>query len=135
MSKVQDFNDRLAERITAKVGTMWAAYAFACIALVGLPAVLGVNLVPSRFGQIVLWVSSEFLQLVLLAVIMVGQSIASAKTEARDNETHATVMETHTEAHAKLDSHSLILDDQNAVLAAIHQAVTKASPTDREVTP
>ena len=130
MSRMQRFNNRLAESITAKVGTMWCAYAFACIALVGLPAVLGLNFVPSRFGQIVLWVSSEFLQLVLLAVIMVGQSIASAKTEARDNETHTTVMATHTEAHAKLDNHSAILSDQNAVLAAIHEAVTK--PTVQE---
>lgn len=77
------FNDWLAVRITNVVGTMWCAYVFALIALVGLPAAIGSTLVPAKAGMLVLWVSSEFIQLVLLAVIIVGQNIAAAASDSR----------------------------------------------------
>ena len=82
------FNSWLAVRITGIVGTMWCAYAFAVIALIGLPAVLGLTFVPARFSTIVLWVSSEFLQLVLLAVIIVGQNIQSQAADKRSQATY-----------------------------------------------
>ena len=82
------FNSWLAVKITAMVGTMWCAYVFAAIALVGLPAVLGSSLVPARFSSLVLWVSSEFLQLVLLAVIIVGQNIQSQAADKRSEATY-----------------------------------------------
>jgi hypothetical protein len=72
----------------AIVGTMWCAYVFAVIALVGLPAVLGSSLVPARFSSPVLWVSSEFRQLVLLAVIIVGQNIQQAASDQRAQMTY-----------------------------------------------
>lgn len=87
-SDVARFNSWLAVRITGMVGTMWCAYVFACIALVGLPAVLGLTFVPARFSTIVLWVSSEFLQLVLLAVIIVGQNIQSQAADKRAQATY-----------------------------------------------
>ena len=82
------FNSWLALKITGIVGTMWCAYAFAAIAFVGLPAVLGLTIVPARFSTIVLWVSSEFLQLVLLAVIIVGQNIQSQASDKRAEATY-----------------------------------------------
>ncbi len=82
------FNSALAVKITGMVGTMWCAYVFAAIALVGLPAVLGLTIVPARFSTIVLWVSSEFLQLVLLAVIIVGQNIQSQASDKRAEATY-----------------------------------------------
>ena len=87
-SAVAKFNSRLAVFITGLVGTMWCAYVFAAIALVGLPAVLGLTFVPARFSTIVLWVSSEFLQLVLLAVIIVGQNIQSQAADKRAQATY-----------------------------------------------
>jgi hypothetical protein len=85
---VTRFNSHLAIKITDLVGTMWCAYVFAAIALVGLPAVLGLTIVPARFSSIVLWVSSEFLQLVLLAVIIVGQNIQSQASDKRAEATY-----------------------------------------------
>jgi hypothetical protein len=87
-TRAQRFNAWLAIHITQIVGTMWCAYAFACIAFVGLPAVLGLTLVPARFSSIVLWVSSEFLQLILLSVIMVGQNVQSKAADARSQATY-----------------------------------------------
>jgi len=40
MSKINDFNTKLAAKITSGVATMWCAYAFAAIALVSLPSAL-----------------------------------------------------------------------------------------------
>jgi len=68
MSKINDFNTKLAARITSGVATMWCAYAFAAIALVSLPSALK----SGDLITIVAWVAQTFLQLVLLSIIMVG---------------------------------------------------------------
>lgn len=81
------------EKITSAVGTMWAAIIFALLALVSLPGALA----SGDEVIIVAWVAQTFLQLVLLPIIMVGQSVQGRKTEERDAETHAAVMEAHKE--------------------------------------
>ena len=71
-------NGRIALALTAAVGTMWCAYAFAILALVVLPqAVTGGLLL---FVQ---WVSQTFIQLVMLSVIMVGQNVLSRASDKR----------------------------------------------------
>jgi hypothetical protein len=86
------FNAWLAVQITGKVGTMWAAYLFALIgitALVGaLSGNLGLTLVVGGF-------SSYFLQLVLLPVIMVGQNVQQAASDARAEADHQTLSAIH----------------------------------------
>lgn len=84
MSKVSDFNEKLAAKITSGVATMWCAYIFAIIALVSLPSAIksGSVLV------IVAWIAQTFLQLVLLSIIMVGQNVGSKALEQKINETH-----------------------------------------------
>ena len=56
-------------KITVLVGTMWAAYLFACIAIISLPSTIKQH----NATVLVLWLSSEFIQLVLLPIIIVGQ--------------------------------------------------------------
>src|SRR3981081_4379740 len=77
------FNGRLAVGITRAVGTMWAAYVFAALSLVSLPAAI------RSHDPVVLvsWVSQTFLQLVLLAVIMVGQEVQSKADDKRSQQT------------------------------------------------
>ena len=85
MDRINAFNRRIAEKITAAVSTMWCAYIFAAIALISLPAAL-------RTGDpliIVAWVAQTFLQLVLLSIIMVGQQASSAAVAQKISETHA----------------------------------------------
>ena len=84
MNRINAFNRRVAEKITSFVSTMWCAYIFAAIALVSLPAAI-------RTGDVVVivaWIAQTFLQLVLLSIIMVGQSVSSASVEQKINETH-----------------------------------------------
>lgn len=72
------FNARVAVFITNHVGTMPAAYAFACVTIFGFPGLLGANAL-----QYVLWASSIFLQLVLLPIIIVGQNVQAQAADAR----------------------------------------------------
>ena len=77
--EVEGFNAKLALVITLSVGTMACAYVFAAIALVSLPAAV----TSGQVIVIVAWVAQTFLQLVLLSIIMVGQSVQSAASDAR----------------------------------------------------
>jgi len=85
-------NAWLAVKITRGVGSMWCAYLFAALALVSLPAAI-------QSGDkviIVSWVSQTFLQLVLLSVIIVGQNVQAAASDARAEADHETLDAVHT---------------------------------------
>ncbi len=100
------FNNRIGLAITKRVGTMWAAYVFAALALVSLPAAIasGNELV------IVAWVAQTFLQLVLLPVIIVGQNIQAAAADARAVATYEDA--TAILEEAKQIQHHLAAQDQ-----------------------
>jgi hypothetical protein len=83
MGEVDGFNAKFAVLITRLVGTMWCAYLFGVIALLGL----GPALKPGGEG-IVAWIAQTFLQLVLLSVIMVGQNVQSLASDARSANTY-----------------------------------------------
>ena len=85
-------NTRLAVSITKVVGSMWCAYAFALLALVSLPAAL------SSHSPIIIvaWIAQTFLQLVLLPIIIVGQNVQAAASDARAESDHLTLMAIHT---------------------------------------
>lgn len=77
------FNAALAVKITGAVGTMWCAYTFGLIATTGFPGLLG-----DGVTKYTLWVSTIFLQLVLLSVIIVGQNVQSAAADKRSQATY-----------------------------------------------
>jgi hypothetical protein len=100
VGEVEGFNAKFAVLITRGVGTMACAYLFALIALLSLPAILiqaGVLTngdVPNFFTKpglilIVAWVAQTFIQLVLLSIIMVGQSVQAAASDARASKEYA----------------------------------------------
>ena len=77
------FNDWLAVTITNTVGTMWCAYAFAALAFVSFP-----EAVRGGTATLISWIAQTFLQLVLLSIIMVGQKIASIKSDRQLAQTY-----------------------------------------------
>jgi len=111
------FNNRLASLVTKGVGTMWAAYLFAAIALVSLPGAIDAY----RRGDTVLaigWLSQSFLQLVLLPIIIVGQNVISAHQDARAETDHETLTTLYT-----INVHQLkILETQEQILKALKKA-------------
>lgn len=76
------FNAWLAVKTTNVVGTMWCAYVFSVLAIVGIPAALA----PGGVGAMN-WFTEEFIQLVLLSVIMVGQLIQGSASDKRSEST------------------------------------------------
>jgi hypothetical protein len=113
VKEVEGFNAKLALVITRSGGTMACAYLFTVIALVSLPAiliqaeVLTKSDVPTFFTRpglilIVSWIAQTFLQLVLLSIIMVGQSVQQSASDIRaakeftDTETIMDRLDTHT---------------------------------------
>jgi uncharacterized membrane protein len=87
------FNEKLAILLTNSVGTMWTAYIFVLIAIVGLFAILGVF--SSTIALLVAWASQTLIQLVLLPVIMVGQNVLNRKSELQADEQFHTTMSTY----------------------------------------
>jgi len=79
---VEGFNAKLAVIITSGVGTMACAYVFAAIALISLP-----DAIRNGRATIISWIAQTFLQLVLLSIIMVGQRVQSAASDARAEKT------------------------------------------------
>lgn len=108
------FNGRLAIRLTAVVGTMWCAYAFATLALVALPQAAQGGLLP-----LIQWLSQTFIQLVMLSVIMVGQNILSRAADRRADMTYQDAEATFHEAE-QIQAH---LAAQDAALNALLEKV------------
>ena len=91
IGSVGKFNTWLALKITGSVGTMWAAYAFALLTIISLPAAIA-----SRSPIIIVaWIAQTFLQLVLLPIIIVGQNVIQAANDARAEADHETLVSIH----------------------------------------
>ena len=89
---LQRFNTRLAVLLTKSTGTMWTAYLFAILGVIGLLGLL--NLLNPFVFLLTTWLSQQFLQLVLLPVIMVGQNVLSKHSELQADEAFQTTMHT-----------------------------------------
>jgi hypothetical protein len=127
---IQRFNAAVGLKITVLVGTMWAAYIFALIAFYSLPSTI-----KAHSGTVlVLWISSEFLQLVLLPIIIVGQNIQSRAADARATKTFEDVEDARKkieEAINLLDVHTEggLHDAVAMIIDAIHgKAAAGAAP-------
>jgi len=110
-------NTQLAVWLTEHVGTMWTAYAFAVLAIIGLFAILG--LLSPLVALLIAWISQTFLQLVLLPVIMVGQNVLGRKSELQADEAYATTMKTFTDIEAVLKH----LDSQDEKIIVLEQLI------------
>ncbi len=119
MNRINEFNRRVAEKVTSFVSTMWCAYIFAALALISLPAAI-------RSGDVVIivaWIAQTFLQLVLLSIIMVGQKSSSASVEEMIKETHTASLgefELAKEARQLADQE---LKELKAIAKEIHQVL------------
>jgi len=128
MNILEKLNQNIAQKITSAVATMWCAYLFAAIALISLPTAI-------RSGDtivIVSWIAQTFLQLVLLSVIMVGQSVQSKSVERKINETHFASLtefelakEAQTVAHQELKELRQISQEMHSLVRDLEKRVSK----------
>ena len=97
LQKINNVNNTIALKTTAMISTMWCVYAFAI--LVAIPLFLPL------ISPIIQYVSSAFLQLTFLPLILVGQSLLSQKSEDRAEQDHLMIMSEFAEVkemHAEL---------------------------------
>jgi hypothetical protein len=119
-SRVQRVNKFLAIWITRVVGTMWAFYTFNLLASASAKAAFS----SGSMTTIVNWVSSNWIQLILLPAILVGQNLQAAASDARSEQTYhdasatlheASQIQKHLEAQ---DAHLIAQDDKITAMAA-----------------
>ena len=81
-------NAAIAVFLTKHVGSMTCAYLFALLAIAGFPGLLG-----EFAAKLVQWTSQTFIQLTLLSVIMVGQSVLSKHQEMVSENSYEDIVE------------------------------------------
>ena len=117
-SFVTRLNAKLGLKVTTIIGTMWAAYLFSVIALIGLPGVIQ----KGDIVTVVIWLSSSFLQLVLLPIIIVGQNIQAKAADARAEATYndaAAILQQAIEIQAHLVTQDGQLASQEQALSTL----------------
>jgi hypothetical protein len=110
------FNDWLAVTITNVVGTMWCAYAFAGLALISFPSA-----VRGGTATLIAWIAQTFLQLVLLSIIMVGQKVASEKSDRQLEQTYMDaerLLKISDQIHCLLKQNTELTQEINQVVLA-----------------
>jgi hypothetical protein len=110
------FNHWLAVTITDVVGTMWCAYAFACLALISLP-----EAIRGGTAALIAWIAQTFLQLVLLSIIMVGQKVVAAKSDRQLEQTYRdaeAMLKITDEIHCLLKQNTELTEGINRVVRA-----------------
>ena len=112
------FNNWLAVKITNVVGTMWCAYAFAALALISLPAAIH-----GGVATLISWIAQTFLQLVLLSIIMVGQNVASTKSDRQLAQTYRDAEEL-----LKISDEIKDLVKQNTMMTEEIHAAVRSGP-------
>lgn len=95
---------------------MYCAYVFTLIELVALPAALQ----QGSPTALVNWLSSNFLQLVLQPIILVGQNVISRAQDARAEADHETLTALHELSKLQID----ILRGQNEIIELLKQKAT-----------
>ena len=109
-------NDRIAVFISRNVGSMLCAYLFAAIGAASLVgAITGNTLLALTFGAL----SSYFLQLVLLPIILVGQNVQARHSELVAEEQYKTTLKTYHELE-QLAAH---LEAQDMVIARLAREI------------
>jgi hypothetical protein len=107
----QRFNKRLALFITQNIGTMTCFWFFCVISLSSLLAVMYAAriigpvgfLTANGFILMVSWVSQNFIQLVLLPALMVGQNLQNEAADVRSAKTFEDVEDTKASLKKALD--------------------------------
>ena len=136
---INKFNNRLAVRITKGVGTMWSAYLFAILSLMSLPAIL-VTIFPgmkhdfphwviaASMITLIAWISQNFLQLVLLPIIMVGQNVIQRQQDAKVESDHKTLTylaNLQEQQMVELQNQATMLQNQGEILEYLRKAMER----------
>lgn len=93
------FNAKVAVILTRVVGTMWCFWVFNGIALVSLPSAIQ----SGNLTILIAWVSSNWIQLILLPALMVGQNLQNVAADVRSAKTFEDIEKVKSDMTAALD--------------------------------
>ncbi|MGH3841205.1 MAG: hypothetical protein ACRDR6_12080 [Pseudonocardiaceae bacterium] len=125
-SRIARFNAALAVAIIKGVGSVWCAYAFAVVALFGLPGAI-----QGGVSGVVQWIAQTFLQLVLLSIILVGQNVQAAASDKRALDTYIdaeAILHEVSQLHDHLLEQDNTLRQQQALLGELRDRLGEATP-------
>ncbi len=135
---INKFNDKLAVKITKGVGTMWTGYLFAVLSLLSLPAILHLIfpkmnvfpqwLISASLIALIAWISQNFLQLVLLPIIMVGQNVIQSQQDAKAESDHRTLTylaNLQDEQMTELKNQAIELKNQGEILEYLKETIKR----------
>ena len=120
-------NALIGLKITLLVGTMACGYLFAAIALISLPSAVKTH----NLTILVAWISSAFLQLILLPVIIVGQNVQAKAADGRAESTWKdaeTILHECLELQKHLAAQDAVLAGQEDKLAALILSMPPSPP-------
>ena len=92
-----DINERIAIKSTKYFGSMWTFWIFCIWAFLPLIPALEI------YKETILYISSGFIQLAALPLIMVGQDIMGRAVESRAQEDHEMLKEQYKDIKALLE--------------------------------
>jgi len=93
------FNSKVAIVLTRVVGTMWCFWVFNGIALISLPSAIDTG----NLTVLINWVSSNWIQLILLPALMVGQNLQNLAADARSAKTFEDIQKVKADVTTALD--------------------------------
>jgi uncharacterized membrane protein len=111
--------DKIALFITAKVGTM--GFFYFCLALVTLPLIFKSTM------PVVQYLSSGYLQLIFLPLILVGQNLQSRHSELRAQHDY----ETNLKAEKEIEAILLHLEKQDEIMLDILKRIENLGKTKK----
>jgi hypothetical protein len=130
---IDRFNARFAQIVTRAVGTMYCFYLFNLLASASAKSAFA----SGSPTVIVNWVSSNWIQLILLPALMVGQNLqgraADARSEATYKDAEAVLEECRQlQLHLQAQDNHLLEQDQSSVgiLEQVQQILTHLTSTD-----
>jgi uncharacterized membrane protein len=111
--------DKIALFITSKIGTM--GFFYACVILATIPLIF----TPAM--PVVQYVSSGFLQLVLLPLILIGQNLQGRHAELRAQNDYVT----NVKAEKEIESILLRLEKQDEMMLTILKKIEKLETSEK----
>lgn len=102
---IERFNERVALWGTKAFGNMWMCYLFIVWGLIGIAPLFGAN-----FRELVLMISSGFIQLWALPLLQVGTNLQGKKSERLIAETNKIIK-------SEFEDIKFILESQKAEMA------------------
>lgn len=119
---MDNLNEKIAYRATKLFGSMWAFWLF--IAWAFLPLIPAL----SQYKETILYISSGFVQLIALPLIMVGQEILGRSSDKRAEADHQVLNE-------QFDKIKILIEELKDLHQDTHRLLeqTKINKLDRDL--